>query len=45
MSKSVLPENSVPVNDTQAIENHSQKFDDRIKQVNEAIVAFCLMVR
>ena len=40
MSKSVLPENSVPVNDTQAIENHSQKFDDRIKQVNESYRSF-----
>ena len=40
MSKSILPEDSVPVNDTQAIESCSHKFDDRIKQVNESYRSF-----
>ena len=40
MSKSILPENSVPVDDTQAIESHSQIYDDRIKQVNESYRSF-----
>ena len=40
MSKSVLPENSVPVDVTQANESYSQIFDDRIKQVNESYRSF-----
>ena len=40
MSKSILPENSVPVYETQASESRSHKFDDRIKQVNESYRSF-----
>ena len=40
ISKSVLPQNSVSVNDTQASESCSHKFDDRIKQVNESYHSF-----
>ena len=40
MSKSVHAGNSVPLSDTQVVESHSHRFDEKIKQVSEGYHSF-----